>query len=100
FRLPELYAGDGRDQVPRPVPYPAACRPQAWSAAAAVTVLQALLGIEADVPAGRLALRPIRPQPAGALDVRGLVAGGQPLRFRVDATGTVTEADTGGLRTA
>jgi hypothetical protein len=32
-RLPELWSGEGR-----PVPYPAACRPQAWSAAAAVVV--------------------------------------------------------------
>ena len=32
-RLPELWSGEGRA-----VPYPAACRPQAWSAAAAVVV--------------------------------------------------------------
>lgn len=32
-RLPELWSGEGR-----PVPYPAACRPQAWSAASAVVV--------------------------------------------------------------
>jgi glycogen debranching enzyme len=31
--LPELWSGEGR-----PVPYPSACRPQAWSAAAAVVV--------------------------------------------------------------
>ncbi len=36
-RLPELWSGEGR-----PVPYPAACRPQAWSAAAAVVVASAL----------------------------------------------------------
>jgi glycogen debranching enzyme-like protein/mannosylglycerate hydrolase MGH1-like protein len=36
-RLPELWSGEGR-----PVPYPTACRPQAWSAAAAVVVAQAL----------------------------------------------------------
>jgi hypothetical protein len=36
-RLPELWSGEGR-----PVPYPRACRPQAWSAAAAVVVAQAL----------------------------------------------------------
>jgi hypothetical protein len=96
-RLPELYAGDGRDRVPRPVPYPAACRPQAWSAASAVTLLQALLGLSADVPAGRLLLRPIRPQPTGALTVAGLVAGGRPLRFRLDASGAVLESETCGL---
>ena len=36
-RVPELWSGEGR-----PVPYPAACRPQAWSAASAVVVAQAI----------------------------------------------------------
>ena len=36
-RLPELWSGEGR-----PVPYPVACRPQAWSAASAVIVANAL----------------------------------------------------------
>jgi hypothetical protein len=36
-RLPELWSGEGR-----PVLYPSACRPQAWSAAAAVVVARAL----------------------------------------------------------
>ncbi|RMI01342.1 glycogen debranching N-terminal domain-containing protein, partial [Cellulomonas triticagri] len=53
-RLPELYGGDARGTVPRVVPYPASCRPQAWSAAAAVTVLGATLGLRPDVPGGRL----------------------------------------------
>jgi glycogen debranching enzyme len=37
-RMPELHSGDDRGEVPAPVPYPASCRPQAWSAAAAVAV--------------------------------------------------------------
>jgi hypothetical protein len=41
YRMPELHGGDARDAVPRPVPYPTACRPQGWSAAAAVAVLGA-----------------------------------------------------------
>jgi glycogen debranching enzyme len=48
-RLPELWSGEGR-----PVPYPAACRPQAWSAAAAVAV--AVLGLSSADP--RPDLRP------------------------------------------
>jgi glycogen debranching enzyme len=36
-RLPELWSGEGR-----PVPYAAACRPQAWSAAAAAVVATVL----------------------------------------------------------
>jgi glycogen debranching enzyme len=38
-RLPELVAGYERDELP-PVPYPVACRPQAWDAAALVHVLR------------------------------------------------------------
>ena len=42
YRVPELHSGDTRIPGGRPVPYPAACRPQAWSAAAAVVTAQAL----------------------------------------------------------
>jgi len=42
WRLPELFAGVARDESSRAIPYPAACRPQAWSAAAAVVVTRAL----------------------------------------------------------
>ena len=38
LRLPELVGGYARDERP-PVPYPVACRPQAWDAAALVHVL-------------------------------------------------------------
>ncbi|MBZ4486079.1 amylo-alpha-1,6-glucosidase [Microbacterium sp. cx-55] len=42
YRVPELHAGDPKAQTGAPVPYPAACRPQAWSAAASVTALAVL----------------------------------------------------------
>lgn len=42
FRMPELHSGDPASSASRPVPYPASCRPQAWSAAAAIAVLEAL----------------------------------------------------------
>jgi len=42
WRLPELFAGYGAAQVSPPVPYPASCRPQAWAAASAVPIAQAL----------------------------------------------------------
>jgi glycogen debranching enzyme len=44
-RLPELFGGYDRDAVPLPVPYPAACAPQAWAAAAPVSLLSTLLGL-------------------------------------------------------
>jgi glycogen debranching enzyme len=78
YRLPEVYSGDARDEISRPIPYPAACRPQAWSAAAAVAVLTALLGVEADVPAGELRVTPPAGTPLGAIAVRGLRLAGQP----------------------
>lgn len=42
FRMPELHAGDARGDVTVPAPYPAECRPQAWSAAAAVVCAKIL----------------------------------------------------------
>ena len=46
-RMPELHSGDARADVPAPVPYPASCRPQAWSAAAAVAAWAATHGVAA-----------------------------------------------------
>jgi glycogen debranching enzyme len=82
FRLPELYGGHARDDGIGPVPYPAACRPQAWAAATAVYVTAALLGLQPDVPAGRLAIRPVREMPFGELDIEGFVVGHTPIRIR------------------
>jgi glycogen debranching enzyme len=42
FRMPELHSGDPVTVTTRPIPYPAACRPQAWSAAAAITCASAV----------------------------------------------------------
>lgn len=42
-RMPELHGGDPASDG-SPVPYPAACRPQAWSAAAAIVVRDAVAG--------------------------------------------------------
>jgi hypothetical protein len=85
YRIPELYGGDARTAVGRPVPYPAACRPQAWSAAAAVVILHAALGLDPDVPNGRVTLRP--GIPLGQLSARGLRLAGRSVDAAVDATG-------------
>jgi glycogen debranching enzyme len=88
YRLPELFAGDTARAGVRPVPYPASCRPQAWSAAAAVVVLSTLLGLRPDVPNGVLRLAPLRPSPVGELIVRGLRVAGDALDVRLAADGT------------
>ena len=90
WRLPELFAGDARDRVPWPSAYPASCRPQAWAAAAAGALVQALLGLEVDVPAGLVTVTPPGPRPGGAgprLHVDGLVAGERTFSAGVDASG-------------
>lgn len=82
-RWPELCGGDA--VLGRPVPYPASCRPQAWSAASAGGLLRALLGLDADVPAGELQ---VDPAAAGAflpLAVRGLRVGADVVDVEVDA---------------
>ncbi|MGB3377112.1 MAG: glycogen debranching N-terminal domain-containing protein [Microbacterium sp.] len=40
YRMPELHSGDSSTITSAPAPYPAACRPQAWAAAAAITAMQ------------------------------------------------------------
>jgi glycogen debranching enzyme len=90
YRLPELFAGHGPAETSAPLPYPASCRPQAWSAAAAVTLLVTFLGLRADVPAGTVTLTPPAPSPVGALRVRGLPLAGGTLDVDLDAAGAVT----------
>ena len=97
-RVPELYSGEPRDHLLRPVPYPAACRPQAWSAAASVALLEAALGLRPDVPAGVLRIAPARPSPFGRLRVEGLRVGAESLTVEVDAAGAVVEVSGTSLR--
>jgi glycogen debranching enzyme len=90
YRLPELYAGDAVDAVVRPVPYPAACRPQAWSAAAAVTIVHAAVGLYPDVPSGHVSLRPLAGAPLGAVAVDGFRVAGCEVAVAVDGSGAGT----------
>jgi glycogen debranching enzyme len=87
YRLPELYGGDGRAEIARPVPHPAACRPQAWSATAGVALLSAALGLRVDVPNRRVAVRPL--PGLGPIQVHGLRAGEHSFDVRVDDAGEV-----------
>ncbi|MDQ3659901.1 MAG: amylo-alpha-1,6-glucosidase [Actinomycetota bacterium] len=55
-RLPELFCGFEREEGRTYVPYPVACSPQAWAAAAPFMLLQSLMGISADAPAELLSI--------------------------------------------
>ena len=89
YRVPELYGGDERGRYGRPTPYPASCAPQAWSAAAAVAILRAALGLEPDVPAGQLVLRPMPDAPLGGIRARGLRVGGHAVDVTLRRDGGV-----------
>jgi glycogen debranching enzyme len=85
YRLPELYGGQAAD---RPVPYPSACRPQAWSAAASPALVTALLGLDVDVPAGSVRLSPM--PGFGELSAEGVRIGDASVSIHVDASGVAS----------
>ena len=85
FRLPELYGGDRAGLGPKPLPYPAACRPQAWSAAAIGPIVQALGGLSA--ADGMLTCAPPPASPFGSLHVRGLRFGTEEVSLSADREG-------------
>jgi glycogen debranching enzyme len=60
FRLPELFSGSPRSAYNTPVPYPVACRPQAFAAAALPSLLTSILGLAPDAPNGHLYI--VRPR--------------------------------------
>lgn len=97
YRLPELFAGFAREPFGFPVGYPTTSSPQAWAAASVLLLLRALLGIEADLPAGLLRLRPALPREWLPLEVHGWRIGEGQLSFQLAADGTteVLEAPRG-----
>jgi hypothetical protein len=90
YRLPELYAGDPASRFRAPAPYPSACRPQAWSAAAPLWGLVSLLGLDVDVPAGSVRVARSVDAGLGELSVRDLRVGGHRLDIRLEADGRVS----------
>lgn len=76
YRLPELFGGEEQSGHRKPVPYPVACRPQAWAAGTFPMVTQAILGLVPDAPAGRLyVVNPMLPAWLDRVEVTGLRVG-------------------------
>lgn len=86
YRMPELHSGDPRDEIGRPIPYPAACRPQAWSAASAILVMAAVFGLQARTDG--LYVDP-GPKALGAT-VSGIRFRGEQITISVAPDGTIT----------
>lgn len=90
YRYPELFADTG--VLGEPIPYPASCRPQAWSAASAVALLTIALGLTVDVPNRTVTVKPPPSLPFGPITVRGIRVGEVVVTISVDATGAVSTA--------
>jgi hypothetical protein len=84
YRLPELFSGFAAEDTITPVPYPAACRPQARASSSALLMLRSLLVAEADVPGGIVTLRPIDPLPCSHIALTGLRVGEGTIDIVVD----------------
>jgi glycogen debranching enzyme len=95
YRLPELFGGQEAEAGVEPVPYPPACRPQAWSAAVSPALVTALLGLAPDVHGGRVRVAPL--PGLGGLTVDGVRAGEAVLSIEVDRDGEVTVTGAGEL---
>ena len=75
-RYPELFCGFSRDDVPVPVEYPVACRPQAWATGAPLLMVRSYGGFTADAPGGRLyVIRPQLPAWLDRVDILGMRVG-------------------------
>jgi glycogen debranching enzyme len=75
-RFPELFCGFSRDDVPVPVEYPVACRPQAWATGATLLMMRSYGGISAEAPEKTLYIvRPTLPFWLTRNDVIGMRVG-------------------------
>ncbi len=89
-RLPELYSGLDRQELPVPVGYPTSCSPQAWAAASPLLCLRTLLRFDPWVPYGKTWLAPMVPPEIGALRVEGIPLAGARVDVEVAPDGAVT----------
>lgn len=81
-RLPELFAGFDRSELSVPAPYPTSCSPQAWSAAAPLLLLRAMLGLEPSGTHGQVTVDPDPPPSVRHLVVHGVPVGGRRVDVR------------------
>ena len=94
YRLPELFGGNPRSAHRSPVPYPVACRPQAWAAGAIPLITQAMLGLCPDAAGRRLYIvRPRLPEWLGEVSVTALCVGGAEVSLRYQRTGDETRVE-------
>lgn len=80
-QLPELFCGFDRSDFPEPVPYPTACSPQAWAAAAPIQLARILLRFDPDFT-GRYSTAPILPDSFGEFRAENVLLGRSRITIR------------------
>jgi glycogen debranching enzyme len=90
-RLPELFGGLGRDEVPFPVSYPSSCSPQAWAAASPLMFLRSILRLDPWVPHGKVWIDPVLPPAITRLRVDRIPLAGRRVTVEVDRHGMYAE---------
>ncbi|CAN5543442.1 hypothetical protein BH20ACT18_BH20ACT18_09730 [soil metagenome] len=96
YRLPELFAGFSRSEYESPVPYPVACRPQAWAAGTIPYLMKWGLGLTPEGFDRRLRIvRPSLPHWVNRVDVSGISFAGASVDLSFErAREQVTLSDT------
>jgi glycogen debranching enzyme len=97
-QLPEVFAGCSRDDLPVPVPYPAANRPQAWASGAIILAVRLIAGITVNALQRRVSVRPLPPMPGlSALAWTGLRIGGARVDAHLESVGGQSHVTLRGL---
>ena len=90
-RYPELFCGFSSEEVPLPVEYPVACRPQAWAAAAPLLMIRSYGGFIADAPNNVLYIsRPALPRWLQSAEIQGMRVGKARVDLAFSQQGGVT----------
>lgn len=90
-RLPELFGGLSKHDVPFPVRYPSSCSPQAWAAACPLMFLRSILRFDPWVPHGKVWVDPALPECIGRLRVDRIPLAGRRLTVDVDGDSVSVE---------
>ena len=92
-QLPELFCGFDRSEYHGPVPYPTACSPQAWAAAAPIQLARILLRFDPDFTRGVVHLAPFLAEDKGDFRADNVRLG----HSRISITARGTEGNIEGL---